>query len=328
MSSLFLALWYCSIFPGALYLCSFSLLVMYFCDRFSIMRTWKRAPQLGAKISQFSRRFFFPISIIAMAITSSYYWASFPFDNVCNTGIVVDSNSTGTYNITVRDPKTDIDKQVPQLIQISDTDTIHTFCIQDFLRFPKGETPFPFVPRNQIIGQEWMTNEQEIVTNIYGWSAIGVMALIVLTFVYKWYNDCMSMFHGTYEPCGEDMNINFSDVPSMSSYVPQVNSHIFSYPLLASNIDNIDTNLLDWTDPDRKHSFYDLTKDAEVLLRGKEFGNNVVFSQIAHWPPPGKEKKSKKNKNSSNDIDNDNNNMSNNSTSNNNNGSNKERLEL
>lgn len=47
----------------------------------------------------------------------------------------------------------------------------------------------------------------------------------------------------------------------------------------------------EWTDPDKPHSFYDLTKDAEVLLRGKEFGNNVVFSQIAHWPPPGKDRR-------------------------------------
>lgn len=81
---LFLALWYCSIYPCTLFLCSFALLVNFFTDRFSLMRTWKRAPALGTSISKFSRKYFFSTAIIAMAIVSSYYWSGFPFDNVCS----------------------------------------------------------------------------------------------------------------------------------------------------------------------------------------------------------------------------------------------------
>ncbi|KAI2497599.1 Calcium-activated chloride channel [Fragilaria crotonensis] len=44
---LFLTLWYCSIFPGALFFCSFALGVNYFVDGFCLMRTWKRLPHLG-----------------------------------------------------------------------------------------------------------------------------------------------------------------------------------------------------------------------------------------------------------------------------------------
>ena len=33
----FLSLWYCPIYPGALFLCSFSLYVNYYIDRFSLM---------------------------------------------------------------------------------------------------------------------------------------------------------------------------------------------------------------------------------------------------------------------------------------------------
>ena len=47
----------------------------------------------------------------------------------------------------------------------------------------------------------------------------------------------------------------------------------------------IDPDLLDWTDPDHPFSFYDLTKDAAVLLRGMDVSENVTFSQIRHWPP-------------------------------------------
>jgi hypothetical protein len=167
---------------------------------------------------------------------------------------------------------------------------MYKVCVQDFLRLPG----FPFVPRSQKEGTEWMTPDQEIITNIYGWSAIGVVFIVILSILATWYSGIMTYFRGTYSPCGADMGIDFSDVPSMSIYVPQVSTTVFSYPLLAANIDNIDCELLEWTDPDRPHSYYDLTKDAEVLLRGKEFGDNIVFSQIAHWPPAGKKKSGSK----------------------------------
>lgn len=86
---LFLALWYCSIYPCTLFLCSFALLVNFFTDRFSLMRTWKRAPMLGNTISSFSRKYFFSAAIVAMAIASSYYWSGFPFDNLCSKSIAL-----------------------------------------------------------------------------------------------------------------------------------------------------------------------------------------------------------------------------------------------
>ena len=80
---LFLALWYCSIFPGAFFLCSFSLGIKYYVDRFCLMRNWKKAPALGGSLSMFSRRYFFTVAIAVMAIISSYYQSAFPFDNLC-----------------------------------------------------------------------------------------------------------------------------------------------------------------------------------------------------------------------------------------------------
>lgn len=81
----------------------------------------------------------------------------------------------------------------------------------------------------------------------------------------------------------------------MNTYIPQVKSTVFSYPLLATNISGLDTGLLEWTDPDRAFEFYDLTKDAERLLRGQFASNKVVFSQVKHWPPLSKRKSSKTN---------------------------------
>lgn len=273
---LFLALWYSAIYPGALLLCALALFINYFTDRFSLMRTWKRAPHLGAEMSKFSRRYFFSMAIVAMAVISSYYWAAFPFDNVCPSE--GDDAIAGEWllngNLTVA---------------VLPGDLMHKRCLQDFFRFKAEDPSFPFVSKFQLPGQEWMTREQETITDIFGWTAVAVSILVFLIFMYTGFQSLISIFRGTYDPCGDDQGINFSDVPSINTYVPQIDSSVYSYPLLACNIDKIDKSLLEWTDPDRPDFvFYDLTKDAEVLLRGMDVGKKVVFSQIAHYPPKRK----------------------------------------
>ena len=284
--SLFLALWYCAVFPGALFLCSFALFINYFVDRFSLMRTWKRPPQLGAKISEFSRSYFFSLAIVAMAIMSSYYWAGFPFDNLCPAeDETANSTYTGEWLVTPLDKEVST-QSIPISIPVGTP--VYRKCLQDFFRFPKDKSHFvfPFVSASQLDGEEWMTPDQEYVADIYGWAVFGVIVFVCLGFVHGWYTGFMKMFRGSYKSRGEDQNIPFSSVPSITTYIPEVESPIFPYPLLACNIDNTDSDLLAWTDPDRTHAYYDLTKDAEVLLRGQDVSSKVVFSQIAHYPSP------------------------------------------
>lgn len=282
---LFLALWYCTVYPGALLMCCCALFINYFMDRFALMRTWKRPPKLGSKISEFSRRYFFSLAILAMAVLASYYWAGFPFDNLC----VIDDAEYPFMNNTKFVGKWTIypfDLPINQTNITFPSDTeMYQPCLQDFFRFPFSEKAFPFISVFQLEGEEWMTADQEIITDIIGWSSVGVLLLIFIMFIYRSYTSFMEMFRGSYESCGDDMGINFSDVPSISTYIPEVQSPVISYPLLACHIDRIDKELLEWTDPDRPHTFYDLTKDADVLLRGTDVSAKVVFSQIAHWPP-------------------------------------------
>jgi hypothetical protein len=219
-----------------------------------------------------------------MVIMSSYYWAGFPFDNLCLiTDKELNATYTGTWKVTPFGSNDVLDVSMSE-------PAVYKYCLQDFFRFPKEERafPFPFIPKMQSDGQEWMTEDQELVSKIFGWSSVVVLVLVLIRFIYNWYDAFMGYFRGTYEVRGKDQGINFSDVPSISSYVPQVESPVFSYPLLACNVDGIDKDLLDWTDHDRPHSFYDLTKDAAVLLRGTDVSSKVVFSPIAHWPPEKK----------------------------------------
>jgi hypothetical protein len=169
---------------------------------------------------------------------------------------------------------------------VNPDDEAYEFCLQDLFRYGRDERSFPFTSDKQRPGHEWMTADQETLTDTFGWSVVGIMAFILLSFLWDWWDAIMSLFKGSYSPRGDDQGVNFSNVPSISTYVPQVDSPVYAYPLLACNVDGIDPELMDWTDPDRPYSFYDLTKDAEVLLKGMDVSQKVVFSQIVHWPPP------------------------------------------
>jgi len=281
---LFLTLWYCSIYPGALFMCSFTLGVNYFTDRFSLMRTWKRIPQLGTRISKFSRRYFFSTAIVAMAVVSSYYWSGFPYDNLCENKDPVGNGYAGTWNVTTGDNKTNTN------VTVSADDASFRFCLQDLLR-TNGKN-FPALAKFQPLNEEWMTVDQETVVTIYGWTSVGVMGIVCMSFLWAILLSVRSIFKGTYTPNGEDQAIGFSDVRSMSAFVPQVASDVFSYPLLACNSEAIDSSLYDWTDPDRPFSYYDLTIDAKELLEGLEgfdFASKHVFSIVSHRPPAPKD---------------------------------------
>jgi len=279
---LFLALWYCAIFPAAFFLCSLALFINYYTDRFSLMRTWKRAPHLGTSVSKFSRRYFFSLACVAMAVISSYYWSGFPYDNLCENDAAVPAEYVGDFVVQpLSGNATDT--------MIAADDRSFRYCNQNFIDpGQRGDGPsFPFIAANQPSGARWMTEEQEIITNIYGWSSVGVIAIVAIVFMSGWVDSFMSLFRSSYDAVGDDMNVPFSEVPSISAYIPQVESTMFAYPLLATSCDGIDEELYDWNDPDRPFEFYDLTKDADKLLRGMDVSHKVVFSLVRHWPPTG-----------------------------------------
>ena len=165
---------------------------------------------------------------------------------------------------------------VPDLTATED----YRFCNQNFMAL--GRASFPFVPSN---GNEWMTDDQITTTTYFGWSAVAILAIVILKFCIGWWSSMTSLYKSTYEPVGEDQGIPFSEVESRSAYIPQVVSPQFSYPLLACNSDSIDEELYDWVDPDRTYGWYDLSKDASKLLKGMDVEKGAGFSIVKHWSP-------------------------------------------
>jgi len=275
--TLFLTFYYCSIYPSIFFLCAITLFINFYVDSFSLMRTWKPAPSLGPYISKFSRRYFMTTAIAALALVSSYLYSGFPFDNLCG-GNVSHSAYYGNWKITDgegNDGSVSIEPGVRS----------YHFCNQ-FLG-PGKNFAFPALPDSQPSGSIWMTAEQEQLTGIYGWVSVGVMGLVGLVFLFGVLQSIKALFSASYKSDGDVQGQDFSEVECMSSYIPQVNSNRFPHPLLAVNIDHVGVQLFDWSDPEKSHSYYDMTRDAEQLLKGDEDMCQSAFAQIRHWPPGG-----------------------------------------
>ena len=237
-------------------------------------------PQVGPEISQFSRHYFFPVAVAAMAFVSSYYWASFPFDNLCEDDEATAGDSlSGSFLVELKG--SDYSNTT---VVLNATDSVFMYCKQDLLRFYSGDWDrLPFNSQKQPEDRKWMTDDQETVTGVWGWVGVGFAIATIGIFVVALFKRCCC--RQRYRPRGDDQGVNFSDDATISCYIPQVHSSAFAYPLIACSVDNIDKDLYDWADPERPYSYYDITRDAKFLLDGTDISERIVFSQFAHWPP-------------------------------------------
>ena len=99
----------------------------------------------------------------------------------------------------------------------------------------------------------------------YGWTSLFLVAGVFLWWIFPSIHAVF--YRSRYKSRGEDQGICFSDVATVSSYVPEVKSKLFSYPLLAVNTGHVDEELYEWNDPDKPYSYYDLTRDAREVLK-------------------------------------------------------------
>lgn len=74
---------------------------------------------------------------------------------------------------------------------------VYKYCFQDLFRV-NGRS-FPAIPQFQTDGSEWMTQDQEKVTTLYGWTSVGVLAIVVLNLLWGWYQSFRGLFRSTYE---------------------------------------------------------------------------------------------------------------------------------
>jgi len=270
---IYLVLFYCVLFPAGFFVGSFALGVVYLTDRFSLMRSWARRPRVGTQIADFARRFFISGAVFFMAYSSLLYWRNFPFDNLCK------DNSTELHSVYADQWTIDIPgdslifgppgKSTPVVFNISLSDQVYKYCNQQF-----------------DISGSWQTSDQKAVVKMSGAAWLIVLILVLVIFMWRFFNHLREYCQGTHKHWGADQNIPFSNVETIDSYIPQVCSFEFAHPLILCDVQGIDECLFNWNDPDRPRRYYDITVDAKAFLDGTSLSkSDFLFSRVRHWSP-------------------------------------------
>ena len=187
---LFVALFYSALLPQSLFLGAVALMIHFVVGKFCLLRTWRPSPDVGPGLSRLSRNYFFSLALLIHVIMSAYWWSGYPYDNVCENPEAANSNNGNGDDDGGNNP-------------------LYVSCNQDFLR----NGIFPPLPRFQLKnsgGYEWMTESQEKITALYGWTALGMVVVGFLVFFKEViYPFITSFFTNPYEVRSYDLTLIF-----------------------------------------------------------------------------------------------------------------------
>jgi len=173
---LFVALFFSSILPEALFLGCLALLAQFWVAKYSLLRLCGPVPDIGFHLSRLSRNYFIPTVLVTHVVVNAYWWSGYPYDNVCRNDNSNSNNNNGDGN--------------------NNGGESYTYCNQNFY----GSLIFPPLPRFQPEGAKWMTESQELVTSLYGWTSVIVILIASYAFirnsVIPWFK---GIFQSTYE---------------------------------------------------------------------------------------------------------------------------------
>mmetsp|Transcript_26866 Transcript_26866/g.41186 ORF Transcript_26866/g.41186 Transcript_26866/m.41186 type:complete len:253 (+) Transcript_26866:134-892(+) len=204
----------------------------------------------------------FPTTLVVLAYVSAYAWAQFPYDNLCPTGEV---GFEGKYSA---------DSSMQSRV-VSQTKS-YSFCNQNFFRLEAF--PYPPLPGKQPEDGVWMTDDQERITDIWGWTSVAVMVSFIMgVFGQSVWIGFRNIFQGIYKPEGREQHIDFGGVEEIFGYVPQIPVGGFPFPLLACDIDDVDQNLVGWNDRQNSYDIHNLIFDVPYagMRRTKRIEENT-----------------------------------------------------
>jgi len=263
---------------------------------------------VGSQLARFSRRYFFYGSLLAFFVVSSYAWAQFPYDNVCEPVDATSGHARDYRNVQL------LNGTIMECVSVaSDTDV--EFCGQSW----RDSDIFPFPPTSRLEPDDakYMTDSQRKLVDTYGWtSLVALVAFTVLVFGVDFVKFVQSFFRGTYSPVGAQQEVDYSSNAEIYGYVPQIRLPSLPFPLLACDVDDIFQGLIGWNDTNNSYDAHNMIFDVPwegMKRRTRISGNtrntgqindqseyaesamtessrlisesNPVFSIIRHYPP-------------------------------------------
>ena len=271
---LFLTFYFAMIYPAGYFWAAATLSVHYWVDKFCLLRNWAQAPALGTDIADLSR-VYFSAAVVVYAIMSSYYFASFPYDNACELNQTVSSEYVGSFSGQTADGT---------MVQfsISDGDSVFKYCNQDMLRY-KPWPSFPAVPASQPEGSEWMGQGQEF-TFVFGWTSVLVIAFVVLLHLDVARKRLSNFLFGGFVIHEKPPSKGFTECTDIYGYIPQFKLKGALFPTLLCDVNLISDDLIDWRDPsDPSKKVHNAIYDVPGLIKANEA--ETILSIVKQWLP-------------------------------------------
>jgi len=256
---LFMCLFYATIFPVSYFFCSITLFVVYFSDKYALLRIWREVPASGPSVAKFSRDYFFTTALVLHATMAAFWWSGFPYDNVYEKDekfYSVDQNLLGSSHITYPAKPTDLKEYQPEGIP------------DDW--------------------NGWMSTDQETIVRLTGITSVIVLILVVVnTFYNKVVQRVKSCFFSTYKPNRQNQEIDFSqlcNLEKVSLYIPQQRVPGNPFPVLACSISDIQPDYIDWKDPQDQTNYDKHSLVCDLKKLGVDVdGEKRLFSIVKQW---------------------------------------------
>lgn len=135
------------------------------------MRGWGPMPKVRDAVAQLSRKVFFPLTVVVLAIMSEFFFSAYPCDDLCDTNTVVGSSVATSY--IGNHPLTLLDGTTTSAT-VAAGDKVYRFCDQDFLERLPALLHLVFDQ-----DQDWMNDVQEKMSWVFGLFAVGMVGLMV-----------------------------------------------------------------------------------------------------------------------------------------------------
>mmetsp|Transcript_7120 Transcript_7120/g.9972 ORF Transcript_7120/g.9972 Transcript_7120/m.9972 type:complete len:799 (+) Transcript_7120:67-2463(+) len=221
LKTVFVALFYSAIFPTGYYIAALALFINYWVNKYCLLRLWRSPPPMGDFLAFLSRGYLALGVLIKLIVSLNFYSHWLEENELCE----VD----GVFVTTVDDNAAELG--------ISVGDPVYASCYNESV----GSNPWSFSTLS------WMSEDQKDLVKLYGIVgitftvivAVVLFGLPVLTFVYR-------LFYGEYKPIGRAKKTLFSEVEEIQAYVPQIEMEIFPHPLLATDINSLNTEHISW----------------------------------------------------------------------------------
>jgi hypothetical protein len=202
-ATVFLGLFYAALLPAGMIVTFIALVIVYWKSKHGLFRRWLRTANFGLGLLPLTAAQTF-IGILVSCIMSTQFYASWPFDNVCDGSRVADVPTEGLYICN---------KQPKSLVSV---------------------TVLPWMPEDQklVVTIFKYASISMGVALSFWWLSIGTAY------------SAKALFYGHTEDAGEDQGEAYTTVDEVQGFVPCVTHELLDTPLIACDISSINHEYL------------------------------------------------------------------------------------